>query len=225
MLAGPWRIEAGGVGATDPVGCELAIAPDGDALSLRWSAGPLGALRQGCGIAVGDWIYAARTPVEALHARLPTVAGAEYDARTGIITFDLVSKDRWPVLFYHPRDAGRCTASESGAPSPNAPEGRFTVGYTSQRGGTYDGITQTITREGARFFVTWEKGGTLLYEGVGLNLGPRFAVAWGRPGFDHEVIVLAAKATCGERFVASVRTSMRASGVISERYRLVGPTA
>lgn len=215
VLAGTWLIEAGSAETADAKGTELAIAPLGEVWTLRWS----NPVRAGCGIAHGDWLYAARTPPEAEGAALPPVAGAEYDARTGVIVYDTSVSGRWPVLFYHPQDDGRLTVNESGGAPPSGLEGRFVVGYQSQRGGSYEGITQTIRKDGPRYRMTWEKGGTLLYEGVGLNLGPRFAAAWGRPGFDHELVVLARKTTCGETFLGAVRTSIRAERVTSERYR------
>lgn len=215
MLTGSWLIEAGG--AAEAEGTELAITPNGDVWTLRWSGS--GSDRTGCGIANGDWLYAARTPPEAEGAALPPVAGAEYDARTGIIVYDVGPAGRWPLLFYHPQDDGRLTASESGETPTSGLEGRFVTGYKSQRGETYEGIVQTIRKDGPLYRFAWQLGTTLLYEGVGLNLGPRFAAAWGRPGFDHELVILARKTTCGETFLAAVSTSIRAQGVTSERYR------
>jgi len=182
MFKGTWRTADGG---------SVTIEPVGDAWHLAWKGGA-GDGREGCGVAVGSWLYAVRSPADAV-AGAKSGTAAEYDPRTGIIFYEVTDRGEWPATFYHPRDGGKLTEAVSGRAPKQGLEGRFLVGYESQTGEKHDAITKVIRRDGDRFRFGWEKEGVTLYEGVGLPLGPRFAAAWGLPRYDHELIVAEAK--------------------------------
>lgn len=213
MFAGAWHAAKDG-GA--PFGA-LGIEGMGDAWHLAWSGGA-GRPREGCAIAVGPWLYAARTPPEATAGGKSGTA-AEYDPRSGIIFYEVTDRGEWPATFYHPRDAGKLTEAVSSQAPKQGLEGRFLVGYESQTGEKHDAITKVIRRDGDRYRFSWEKDGVVLYEGIGLALGPRFAAAWGLPGFDHELVIAHLEGTGASATLACTRTAMHAPGVTTERYR------
>ncbi len=202
-FAGTWR--AAGAG-------EVAIEAVGDAWHLAWSgAGPS---REGCGIAVGDWLYAVRSPAGPITAPADTLAAADFDARTGVIVYEVLNVGHWPATFYHPKDAGVLGRAVSAEAPREGLEGRFLAGYEARTGERRDAVVKTIARDGERYRFTWAKDGTVLYEGIGLNSGPRFAAAWGVPGRDHELTIFhrdGAALTC-------TSTSLRGSGSATQRF-------
>lgn len=210
MFEGTWRTTDGGRS-------DLVVERVGDAWHLAWR-GPAGAGQEGCAIAVGPWLYAARTPADAAEGRASGTT-AEYDSRSGIIVYDVAVRGEWPATFYHPRDGGKLTTASSGKVPGESLEGRFLVGYQSQSGERHDGIAMIVARRGDGYGFTWDKDGTVLYEGVGLQMGPRLAAAWGLPGFDHQLVIGHLEGEGSAATLTCTRVSMGAAGAVTERYR------
>lgn len=199
-FAGTWRAGPSAV----------AITAVGAAWHLAWTD----PAREGCGIAEGDFLYAARSPAGAADAPADTLAAADFDARTGIIVYEVSSVGHWPMTFYHPKDAGTLTTGASNNAPREGLVGRFSTGYESRAGEKRDAVTKTITKDGDRYRFSWSKDGTVLYEGIGLNIGPRFAAAWGLPGRDHTLTILhrdSQSLTC-------TTTSLLGQGVTTQRF-------
>lgn len=177
-FAGTWRRARGGA--------EVVIERIGDAWHLVWTEADT--RREGCGIGVADWLYAVRSPTGSGAAPTGSLAATDFDARTGIIVYE-VQGGGWPAVFYHPKDAGVLTKALSANAPPSGLVGEFVAGYKARSGEKREAIKKTIRRDGERYRFTWEKDGMLVYEGIGLELGPRFGAAWGVPGRDHEITI------------------------------------
>jgi hypothetical protein len=190
----------------------LSIEAVGEAFHLAWRQGAHA--REGCGIAVGAWLYAVRSEEGAATAPAGGLAGADFDARTGVIVYEVQGTGHWPATFYHPKDAGRLTHAVSGKAPKAGLVGEFVVGYEARTGEKRDAVIKTITRDGERYRFTWAKDGVVLYEGIGLDRGPRFAAAWGAPGRDHELAILHRE---GDALVCT-RTSLADGAVTTERF-------